>query len=480
MASVCRTCRSAIITIAMVAAGVAPAASSGAVAAYVPDARTRSLLDYGGDSEEGNEGDDGNEGDEGLDGFMIDRSNQGNRSDGGDNANEGNGENEGDEGDEGNEGDEGVDFGFTLGMFAGPGALCRSQPSSPEPHELNTAHAIAVASVFTEFCRPNFDGHVARAAQSAYESGVVISDAIAASQAGCPNSFSCPAATALAEAWAASSTEAHAIAVAASMQECGCLTSAPALSISDASAFVSLAVDAFSRAERSACGEGDAGGDSISAAYSRCAATAYATVWTKAIAEALLEGNCFHADARTRILTETSSDVVVIDGCERDDFSFGDVFGSNDSSSAEGVCSNDCYAPTHLQLRLLKKTLGMSSREKFDATSADPGLSCMRFAALHSYRTCSSLDFGVVSMTATTSAISRLSCKQHYYQWSTCLSQFCLSKPPLPALYHCRISSYVSKEGLEFRLCSIRTGSIPWLWQSLNSPIAMQGASNLI
>ena len=59
----------------------------------------------------------------------------------------------------------------------------------------------------------------------------------------------------------------------------------------------------------------------------------------QAIAEALLEGNCFSSNVATRIVAETSGDFGVIEGCERDDFSFGDAVGATDGSTAEGVRS---------------------------------------------------------------------------------------------------------------------------------------------
>ena len=59
----------------------------------------------------------------------------------------------------------------------------------------------------------------------------------------------------------------------------------------------------------------------------------------QAIAQALLEGNCFSTTVATTITAETGADFEVIEGCERGDFSSGDASGSTDGSTAEGVRS---------------------------------------------------------------------------------------------------------------------------------------------
>ena len=218
---------------------------------------------------------------------------------------------------------------------------CTSQASAATFSAFNSAHASVVSRVFTEFCRPDFDGRVARVVLAAEDSAVAFASALAASQAACVsegNAFGCSSASATAEAWAMATAEAHATAVAASAEECECLTDAQALSVGTSSTFIELIADAFARTEVSACSEGDS--SSFAAAYSSCSAVAYATVWTKAIAEALLQGNCYSTKVATRIVAETSGDFGVIEGCERSDFSFGDAFGSTDGSTAEGVrCS---------------------------------------------------------------------------------------------------------------------------------------------
>ena len=59
----------------------------------------------------------------------------------------------------------------------------------------------------------------------------------------------------------------------------------------------------------------------------------------QAIAQALLEGNCFSTTVATTITAETGAEFEVIEGCERGDFSSGDASGSTDGSTAEGVRS---------------------------------------------------------------------------------------------------------------------------------------------
>eukprot|EP00892_Ulva_mutabilis_P002012 jgi/Ulvmu1/11811/UM080_0022.1 len=128
--------------------------------------------------------------------------------------------------------------------------------------------AVAVAEVFTEFCRPDFDGKIARAAQFAADTGVAIAAALAQAQAFCVSS------------------------------------------------------------EVQACVEGDA--IAFAQAYAQCFAvsySSYATVFTTAIAEALLEGDCFSATVATAVLAETSAVFEVIENCDQADFSVGDAFG---------------------------------------------------------------------------------------------------------------------------------------------------------
>ena len=64
------------------------------------------------------------------------------------------------------------------------------------------------------------------------------------------------------------------------------------------------------------------------------------TLWRmQAIAQALLEGECFSTTVATTITAETGASFEVIEGCERGDFSSGDASGSTDGSTAEGVCT---------------------------------------------------------------------------------------------------------------------------------------------
>ena len=64
----------------------------------------------------------------------------------------------------------------------------------------------------------------------------------------------------------------------------------------------------------------------------------------QAIAQALLEGNCFSSSVATTITAETGIEFEVIEGCERGDFSYGDASGSTDGSTAEGVRSQSALA----------------------------------------------------------------------------------------------------------------------------------------
>ena len=71
----------------------------------------------------------------------------------------------------------------------------------------------------------------------------------------------------------------------------------------------------------------------------------------QAIAGALLGGECFSSDAAAAVAAATGGEFGVIEGCERDDFSFGDALGVTDGSSAEGVRSWP-YLPMSLPMSL--------------------------------------------------------------------------------------------------------------------------------
>ena len=262
--------------------------------------------------------------------------------------------NEGDEGDDADEGNErveanegnGGDVGGVLSELEATmitAVACTSEAAADSFPAMEDAHAEVVATIFTEFCRDDVDDVVAASvAAAAANAAHAFARAVASTQAACVSTgkdFSCASASALAEAWASATAEAHATAVAASAEECACLSTYQALSVGSAATFVTLAADAFARAEVTACSEGDT--TSFAAAYSSCAATAYATVWTKAIAEAFLEGDCFSTEVATRVLAETSGDFGVIEGCKRDEILFGDsigsISGSISGSTAEGV-----------------------------------------------------------------------------------------------------------------------------------------------
>ena len=106
----------------------------------------------------------------------------------------------------------------------------------------------------------------------------------------------------------------------------------------------------------------------------------------QAIAEALLEGDCYSSSVATRIVAETSGDFGVIEGCERDDFSFGDASGSTSGSTAEGVRSPCDPTSAHtvtsegtLFLSRRIKQCGIASHHDSDATCHRIGFSsrCM-------------------------------------------------------------------------------------------------------
>ena len=160
--------------------------------------------------------------------------------------------------------------------------FCSAEATAESRVEMESAHVTAVAQVFAELCRPDFDGDMTAAVSKAADSGFAFAEALATIQASCVSTgaaFGCAAASAAAEAWAAASAEAHATAVAASAEECGCLAGAAALSVGTATTFVELIADAFARAEVTACSEGDA--ESFAGAFAQCSAFSYAKVWTR-------------------------------------------------------------------------------------------------------------------------------------------------------------------------------------------------------
>lgn len=146
--------------------------------------------------------------------------------------------------------------------------------------DMSDAHVDAVADVFTEFCRTDFDGRIDTAAQILTDSGFAIAQAIAQSETTCVsqgNAVGCASASASAMAWAEATAEAHSMAVARSAERCDCLVGAGSLSLSSASSFIDLVVEAFALAEAQACVRGN---DVASAsAYANCSAAGYATVF---------------------------------------------------------------------------------------------------------------------------------------------------------------------------------------------------------
>lgn len=59
----------------------------------------------------------------------------------------------------------------------------------------------------------------------------------------------------------------------------------------------------------------------------------------QAVAEALVEGDCYSGRVRTRASAQTSGEFGSIEGCERSDFSIGAAFGNTGNSDADAVCS---------------------------------------------------------------------------------------------------------------------------------------------
>eukprot|EP00892_Ulva_mutabilis_P010053 jgi/Ulvmu1/741/UM010_0114.1 len=249
-------------------------------------------------------------------------------------------DNDGNEGNEGNEGDEGR-FPVSLADFTPPtasSASCAVQSNSQGRTEFESAHASAVSRVFAEFCSPTFSGGFALAAGVAHASGEAIASALAATQAECTSAgdaFACATASATAEAWARATVTGHAEAVAIAADQCDCLAGASSISVGSASLYINLMADAFASAEVIACSSGD--GTSFASAYASCSAASYATVWTTAIAQALLEGGCFEAEVATSITAEVEAQTTLVEGCDRSDFAFGDAAGSTTGSGADAA-----------------------------------------------------------------------------------------------------------------------------------------------
>lgn len=99
-----------------------------------------------------------------------------------------------------------------------------------------------------------------------------------------------------------------------------------------------MTVEVFSRAEVSACSEGD--NSAWAKAYSNCAAAAYAKVWASLYAKAFLDSGCMSAEAASIVKTETGGDFYTIEGCQRYDYATGNAGGSTTGSTAEAFADD--------------------------------------------------------------------------------------------------------------------------------------------
>eukprot|EP00892_Ulva_mutabilis_P000201 jgi/Ulvmu1/10181/UM006_0137.1 len=227
-----------------------------------------------------------------------------------DDGNDGNEGNEGDKGKQGKSGRKARKAGRKTGGSRPPSRLkpSRPEPSSPPkpPPRSKPPSRPNFPPPMSRLLPPRLRRRCRRGRAAAQESGTAIAAALASSQASCVSTgdaFSCASAAATAEAWAAAAAEAHATAFAASAESCSCLADAQAVPVGSASTFIELMAQVSVRAEVSACSRGD---QAVAAnAYSSCSAAAYATVWTTAIPEALLEGGCYDSDADVVITAET-------------------------------------------------------------------------------------------------------------------------------------------------------------------------------
>lgn len=281
---------------------------------------SRSLLDTNDDSDEGNEGN------EGLDQFTL--------------ANQGG---SGGEGNEGNEGDEGA-AGILGSGFVPHTPSCRRRPvlcnaiGQPGPSaDLQSAaanaHATAVSAIFAELCSPDVATVTAKgAARAASDAAVLFADTVPDLVAPCDPrdgaDFSCEQATRIAEAWAASAAESHAITVATAAEDCPCLSNTLDPSVADVSTFVAVVAGVFARAEAEVAACGGPQCDVPRAEYVSCAAAAYVAAWTKEIVELFVESGCYPAEAATRLQAEIGGGFGGIEGCNREDFCVKAAFGS--------------------------------------------------------------------------------------------------------------------------------------------------------
>ena len=186
------------------------------------------------------------------------------------------------DGTDSNEGNEGV-AGQQLPLpNDSAGLSCFASVTNPFFSDMTTAHLATVAGVFSEFCRPDFDGRIAPALQVAEDSGFVIAERLVLSQALCEahrSAFDCDSAIFIAQAWAEATAEAHSTAVAASVEDCECLADAAALSVGTTKAFLNLFAQVIAQTEVIACDEVEP--EPLSVAFAFCSARTYAAVFTQ-------------------------------------------------------------------------------------------------------------------------------------------------------------------------------------------------------
>eukprot|EP00892_Ulva_mutabilis_P010628 jgi/Ulvmu1/7938/UM004_0171.1 len=63
---------------------------------------------------------------------------------------------------------------------------------------------------------------------------------------------------------------------------------------------------------------------------------AYARLWTKAIADAYIDGDCYNTSVSNLVIAKTGGDYGVIQGCEKDAQSSGYATGSTKGSTTDG------------------------------------------------------------------------------------------------------------------------------------------------
>lgn len=233
--------------------------------------------------------------------------------------------------------------------YTSSSATCSSYASAHAYEEGIDAHKEFTKYAIQEFCKPDWDGKIKHVHDSAEAYAGAVAKAVTATQADCVtegNAFGCASATATAAAWAEAKAEAHAYAVASAYDTCqkrypDCKINTAALSVAQASTFIEMTVDVFSRSEVYACSEGDS--SAWATAYSKCAAVAYAKIWTEAYAKSFLQTGCAKSEAAAVVGAETGAEWYTIEGCQRDGHSGDTGYGGKAGhttygSGAHAVC----------------------------------------------------------------------------------------------------------------------------------------------